>query len=201
MATEVYLLRHAQTSGNVTGERLYNPDLTPHGERQVLRIVAALRPEGLTLVLASPLRRALATAAPLAAACRVPLRAWNDLVECNGWDPYAGSPRSELARLWPQAELEPGMPEGGWTYPGPEGQAEVLQRAARAAGRIAALPPGTRVGVVAHGTFNGLLLAAWLGLPPGAPAAFAQDNAAVSQLCLDGRRVTVRRLNDTGHLG
>jgi broad specificity phosphatase PhoE len=199
VAIEVYLARHAQTTANVSGERLYNPSLTALGQQQSARLAAALAAHGLTQVVSSPLHRALETAVPVAVAARAPLSVWNDLVEFNGWDPYRGSPRRELERRFPRAALEPDMPDAGWSYPGPEPYAEARARARRVVERVGGLAADTRLALVGHGTFNGLLLGLWLGAAEGR-AAFAQDNACVSHLRIEPGRVILRRLNDTGHL-
>jgi probable phosphoglycerate mutase len=196
----VHVIRHAQTIVNVTGERVYDPGLTELGRLQAGRLAAALRDDGLTLVASSPLLRALETAAPVARTAGAPLVVWNDLVELNAWDPYRGASRAELAARFPEAELEPDMPAAGWSYPGPEPLACALERAARVVARISALPDGSRVALVAHGTFNGLLLARWLRAGPGS-AALVQDNACLNTLRLEPGRVTLLRLNDTAHLG
>lgn len=200
VAIDVYLLRHGQTPNNITGERIYDAGLTALGQAQAERLARALGDVGLSLVVASPLRRSLETARPLAAAAGVGLSVWNDLVEHNRWDPYTSLARDDLGRLFPEADIEPEMPPGGWMYPGPEPPTSVFARVRRLQGRIAALPAGTAVALVAHGTLNGMLLAAWLGLAPAAPVSFSQDNACISHLRLDMGAVQVVRCNDTAHL-
>lgn len=198
MAIEVYLVRHGQTVGNVTGERLYNPELTAQGQRQSRALAERLAAAGCTRVIASPLIRALQTATWVAERLAAPVDVWNDLAEYNRWDPYRGAGRAALAQRFPGARLEPDMPEDGWRYPGPEAADAVLTRACRAGERLAALPPGSRVVVVAHGNLNGVLLRHWLGA--SVPAALAQDNACVNSLRLEGPGVTLASLNDTRHL-
>jgi broad specificity phosphatase PhoE len=195
---EVFLVRHGETQTNVTGERLYDPELTERGRLQARLLGAALRAEAPTFVAASPLRRAVQTACAVAEAAGAPLHVWNDLVEWNRWDPYTGPARGELRRLFPRAVLEPGMPPDGWSYPGPEPEAEASARAARVAARVSALPAGCRAVLVAHGAFNGLLLALWLRAGPG--AAFVQDNAAISRLALGPAGVLLHACNDVRHL-
>lgn len=197
-ATHVWLARHGQTPGNISGERLYNPGLTDLGREQARRLAEALAAAGVRQLLSSPLRRALETAAPVAARAGVPVEACNDLVEFNAWDAYRGASRAELGGWFPGARLEPAMPEQGWEYPGPEAAPSAALRVRRILARVAALPPGGVVGIVAHGTFNGLLLRAWLGAAEG--VVFAQANACINHLVLQGGTVTVRALNATGHL-
>jgi broad specificity phosphatase PhoE len=196
----VFLVRHAQTAGNVTGDRLYDPELTALGREQAGRLGRALRAEAPTLVAASPLRRALETATAVAEACGAPLTAWNDLVEINAWDPYTGGSRAELQRRYPLAALEPDMPAGGWSYPGPESDEEGWARVGRVAARLRGLPAGARAVVVAHGTFNSRLLGHLAGLPRAAAVSFAQDNAAVSRFILGPAVLRLLSCNDAAHL-
>ena len=200
MAIDVYLLRHGQTPNNITGERIYDAGLTALGQAQAERLACALEEVGLSLVVASPLRRSLETARPLATAAGVAVAVWNDLVEHNRWDPYTSLSRHDLGRLFPEAEIEAEMPAGGWSYSGPEPPTSVADRVRRLQGRVAALPAGTAVALVAHGTLNSMLLAAWLGLSSTAPVSFAQDNACISHLRLGASGTQVVRCNDTAHL-
>ena len=192
-------MRHGQSVGNVTGEPLPDPALTALGALQARALAGRLASVGLTLVFCSPLERALQTAVPIARAAAAPLRACRELVEWNRWGPYAGMTRRDLARRFPEAQPEPGMPEPGWMHPGPESLADGEARLRGVRALVAALPAEARVALVAHGTFNGMLLCAWLGLAPGA-AVLDQDNAALSHLRLEPGRVTLLRLNDSGHL-
>jgi len=200
LAVQTYLIRHGQTPNNITGERIYNARLTDLGRAQADRLAWALGSAGLTAVLCSPLLRAMETAARIAAAAGLPLEACNDLVEFNSWDAYAGASREELAARFPAARLEVAMPAGGWAYPGPEPVPQGQERVRRVLARVAALPSGSTVAVVAHGTFNALLLGAWLGIDPGAGVTFSQDNACINRLRLEAGRVAVQCINDTRHL-
>lgn len=200
MAVEVFLIRHGQTPNNITGERIYNAGLTALGRAQAGALARALREREVTAVVSSPLLRAMETASTIAAATTLPLDVSNDLVEINRWDPYVGAPSDELGRRFPQARLEPGMPRDGWSYPGPEPADMARRRVRRVVSWVAAFPAGTTVALVAHGTFNGLLLAAWVGSPlEGAPN-FTQDNACINHLTITPGGVAVHRLNDTRHL-
>ena len=198
MATRPFLARHGQTVANVSGERLYNPELTELGWEQSRRLADALAAAGVQRIVSSPLVRALQTASCLAEKSGAPLHAWNDLVEYNRWDPYTGAGRQSLAARFPRAVLESDMPDGGWTYPGPESEAAVAERVRRVTQRLAALPDGTCIAIVAHGTLNARLLLHWLGA--AGPVGIAQDNACINALRLENRLAWLERINDTSHL-
>ena len=199
MAILVHLIRHGQTVGNVTGERHYNPTLTAAGRGQVEALVTALSGAALTYCASSPLLRALETAEPLAGAAGLRLEVWNTLAEYNGWDPYTGASRAELARRFPQALLEAEMPEAGWSYAGPEPMAQAWARVDQVLQRVRAFPDGSRIALVAHGTLNAMLLGAWAGARRRG-LTFAQDNACINRVLVEPRRVTLLAVNDTAHL-
>ena len=198
MSVRVYLVRHGESVGNATGQRLYNPDLTARGWRQSQALARRLAAAGCDRVVASPLIRALQTATCLASLLTVPIHVCNDLAEYNRWDAYQGAGWAELARRFPTAVLETAMPSAGWRYPGAEGLAAVRTRAGAVAARLAAVPDGARVAVVAHGNFNAVLLRHWMGAGPG--WGIVQDNACVNLVVLDGDRVLLETVNDTSHL-
>lgn len=198
MSVRVYLARHGESVGNATGERLYNPELTDRGWRQSQALSRRLSAVGCDRVIASPLIRALQTAACLASLLVAPIHVWNDLAEYNRWDAYQGASRAELAQRFPAAVLEPGMPAEGWAYPATETLDAVAARVCAVATRLAEAPDGARVAVIAHGNLNGALLRHWLAAGPG--CTIAQDNACVNLVVLDRDRILFERLNDTSHL-
>jgi len=200
VAVEVWLVRHGQTPNNITGERLYNAPLTALGRAQAGRLAVALGDQGVTSVLSSPLLRAMETGVAIAAASGLPLHVSNDLVEINRWDPYIGASAAQLRSRFPGAALERDMPADGWTYPGPEPDASAQGRIRRVVATVAALPAGSRVALVGHGTLNGRLLAAWLGAAAREGPVFTQDNACINHLTIAPGRLTLHRCNDTGHL-
>jgi broad specificity phosphatase PhoE len=153
----VWLVRHASTEW--TNHRWCgrsDPPLTPDGlaaARLLAAELAVIVPSG-AIVLASPLRRSLATADAIAAALRARVRVDPDLVEVDfgevdglTWDEL------EIAHS-ALAESILGGTEPDW--PGGEKAAQVAARAETAAERIRALARSGAVVVVSHG---GLLTA------------------------------------------
>ncbi len=197
---DVYLIRHGQSTANLTGARVYDPPLTDHGHAQAAALARALRARGVRAVLSSPLVRALETAAPVAAAAAAPLHVWADLVEFNRWDAYTTRSAADVRRRFPQAQLEGGFPEEGARFPGPEPAAAGWARAARVWARVLRLGTLGPVAVVAHGTFLGMVLATALGMEPEGPVALQRDNAAVDHLRWEGEHTTVLTINDVSHL-
>ncbi len=140
------------------------------------------------LVLCSPRRRAVRTA-ELAGFADVVIDA--DLSE---WDygEYEGISTAEIRRTDP-----------GWTVwtgrlPGGETLEQVVQRADRALTRVAAALPGGDVVVVAHGHFNRVLAARWVGLPGAAGQLFALDTATICVLGHEHEQQVFLRWNVPG---
>lgn len=181
--SELLLVRHGETewsrSGRHTG--LTDLPLTEVGEGQATALRPLLAERTVSLVLASPLGRAVRTA-ELAGLTDVQtdpdLREWD-------YGGYEGVTTPEIQRtrpdwyLWDDGVI-PGPPE----HPG-ETLEEVGARADRVLARIASrLGPadGGDVVLVAHGHFLRVLTARRLGLPPAAGALFRLDTATVSRI-------------------
>jgi probable phosphoglycerate mutase len=153
----VWLVRHASTDW--TDHRWCgrsDPSLTPDGlaaARLLAAELATVVPGG-AIVLASPLRRSLATADAIANALGARVRVDPDLVEVDVGE-IDGLTWDELELAHPAvAELILGGRDPDW--PGGEAAAQVAARAGAAAERIRALARSSAVVVVSHG---GLLMA------------------------------------------
>ena len=148
------LIRHGQTIFNVVfsvtriDPGVPDPLLTSRGRRQAREIAAALAGEGIERVLASPYRRAVQTADTLARALGVPMTVDPDVRERFSFSCDVGSPRSTLARAWPEYDF--GHLEERWWPASEESVASFEERCARFARRLADDPAGPRTAVVTH---------------------------------------------------
>ena len=145
---ELVLIRHAEPERVVSSRGRADPELTPRGREQALRTAGWLGAEPIDAVWSSPLRRAVATAEPLAERLGLPLATDERLSEYDrDFNDYL--PVEELrATNHPRWRA---MLEGRWDdfasidLPGFRGRiGEALEE------RIAE-HPGGRVAVVAHG--------------------------------------------------
>jgi 2,3-bisphosphoglycerate-dependent phosphoglycerate mutase len=171
-----------------------DPGLTELGHRQAQRLVAALAGE-VDVLYSSPMARAVATAAPLAAA----LDRRPQVVE--GLREYDSNAR----RYVPVHEMARHDPEGwqrmldGHLPSGVDVDAFAERVAAAFEGIVAEHPGRETVAVFAHaGTIN-VWLARLLGLDR--PLTFPLDYTGISRVLAsrDGRR-RVRSVNETGHV-
>lgn len=193
---QLILVRHALPE-RVHGAELVgpaDPPLTELGERQAERLVGAVGPDVAGLY-ASPLARARATAAPLAAALGREPAIVDELREYDA-DAASYVPVHEMARLDPPA----------WTrmlaglLPEDVDAAEFTGRVDGALERIIAAHPGRDTAVVvAHAGVINVWLAHLLGM--SRPLTFPLDHVGITRVLAgrDGRRV-VRSVNETAHV-
>jgi probable phosphoglycerate mutase len=172
-----------------------DPPLTPLGQEQAERLVGALAADEVAGLYSSPLARARATAAPLAAALgREPA------VEAERRENDADSPHSvpvhEMPRLDPAAweRMRAGL------LPESVDVAAFTRRVGSGFERIVAAHPGRETAVVvAHAGVVNTWLAHLLGL--ARPLVFPLDYAGITRVLAgrDGRRV-VRTVNEIAHV-
>jgi broad specificity phosphatase PhoE len=183
---EIVLVRHGETEWSRSGKHTGRTDvpLTEDGRTEASALGAALRGRRFSLVLASPLSRALDTCRLAGLGDVAQLR--DDLME---WDygAYEGRTTAEI-----RAE------RSGWTLwsegvPGGETAAEVGARADRVIAELRAA--GGDAAVFAHGHLLRVLAARWLGLEPTAGRLFALDTATISALGFEREAAVIRRWN------
>ena len=104
-APEVRLLlaRHGQTLWNAAGryQGQSDPPLSPEGEAEAAALAGTLRGERVGCVLASPLRRAAATAAILARALGLPPPVTEPRLIELGYGAWEGLTQAEVKARWP----------------------------------------------------------------------------------------------------
>ena len=104
-APEVRLLlaRHGQTLWNAAGryQGQSDPPLSPEGKAEAAALVETLRGERIGAVLASPLRRAAATAAILARALGLPPPLTDPRLIELGYGAWEGLTQAEVKARWP----------------------------------------------------------------------------------------------------
>lgn len=150
-------LRHGQSEFNVhfTATRrdpgIVDPRLTELGHEQARAAVAMARGEGVTRIISSPYWRALQTAAPIAEALGVPVSIDPVVAERYAFACDVGSPRSELARHFPQHDFS--VIDEVWWPADEEPHDSIVGRAARFRAAMAAEAAWRDVLVVSHWGF------------------------------------------------
>jgi 2,3-bisphosphoglycerate-dependent phosphoglycerate mutase len=228
------LVRHAQSGNNVSHEearerfrgdaerielesernRSPDPDLSPTGLEQVEllaeRLVPMLRAER-TLLVSSPMRRALLTAASVAARAGIGRDRFvceAELFEIGGCY-YGEEARPSTTAAQIEAEFPVRClniaPEGWYAgRKGPESSSEARERVDRVIAWIEqTLASGEHdlVVVVGHGDLFTRLLRRWFGVPWGRGLAFIHGNTGITQLTWErGQGVLLEYTNDQRHL-
>jgi len=220
---QVYFIRHAQSVNNLLYEqsrgyegRDPDPELTDYGRRQ-LAFVARFLSNGagpspatrdaalqnvdgvrLTHLYASPMVRAMETAAAIAGATGLTPVVWPDLHEEGGmWthDPQTGESvglpgpnRDFFRRRYPQFILPDDFGETGW-WNRPRETAEACVARARRVLQTLQQRHGEaddRVALVSHGAFYNAFLSVLLGRPLREGVWFGINNAAVTRIDFRG---------------
>lgn len=169
----VFAIRHGETAWSLSGQHTGTTDipLTDNGRRLATRLQPLLAKTSFGLVLTSPLQRAHQTCVLSGLSPAAVIDA--DLVEWN-YGKYEG--------LTP-AQIHVAAP--GWLIfrdgcPGGETPAEVGARVDRVIARARAADGD--VALFAHGHVLRVLVARWLGLPPGAGQHFLLDTGTLNIL-------------------
>lgn len=179
------VIRHGQSTNNLLWEQTgseagRHPDtpLTGTGHRQAALLGQALAagalPWGIDVLYCSLMKRAVQTAAPIAAALDLPLHGHLDLYEVGGsFDldasgakvSFPGASRSELLDVSDRLVLPDEATESGWYSHPVEEPEEATQRAAALIADLRARHDDrTTVGVVSHGYLSQFLFRAFLGI-------------------------------------
>jgi 2,3-bisphosphoglycerate-dependent phosphoglycerate mutase len=196
---ELLLVRHAEPVRVATGEGAdgpVDPPLTRRGHEQAERLAAWLAAERVDHAVTSPMRRAMETAAPLAAAHGLEPEVLEDLIEYDARaDHYI--PAEELRAT--RDERWTAMVEGRWEDFGGERPDVFRARIVPCLDALIGRFPGGRVAAVCHGGVINVYLAHLLGIDRHLwfePAYTSVSRVAASR---QGHR-SLASLNETAHL-
>jgi broad specificity phosphatase PhoE len=162
-ATELLLLRHAESTWNALGlwQGQGDPPLSDAGRRQAEAAAERVRRLAPDLAVASDLQRAQETARIVwgRAGVRIDPR-WRE------WDvgAWSGLPREEIRARWPDLYSAVRSGEGEVTPPGGESRSAFSARVRAAVDELVERHPGKRVLVVTH---RGAILSLVPGSSPG----------------------------------
>src|SRR5689334_3952147 len=168
----VYLARHGQTPLNESGvlRGRADPPLDETGREQASRLGAVLGPRNPSLVVASPLQRAVQTAQPVAGPAGLTVITDQRLTD-RDYGPWTGTPREPVIARWGSVDSAPGV----------EPALVVLVRAMTGLNAIADRCRAGTVVAVSHDAVNRQVLAA-LYPDLGDPGSIPQDNGCFNTL-------------------
>jgi alpha-ribazole phosphatase len=192
--SRLVLIRHAEPDQSMRGRSYGRLDvpLSPAGRAQAAAIGALLREARLDAIFASPLRRAIDTAAPLAEARGLTVVTHDGLRELD-FGALEGSTFEDIARERPELyERWMGNPTET-QFPDGESFADLRERVIAAATEIRS--EHERAAIVAHGGVTRAILAEALEMPARAIFRLDQPYGAISVVdWMDGTAL-VRALN------
>ena len=194
-------MRHGESTWNrehrIQGQ--LDPPLSERGRAQAELLARRLAPSKPEAIYASDLRRALETAAPIAAATGVevqPLAALREIF-LGEWE---GLQTAEVAERFPEAWA-------GWTVepnwdlvPGGEGASAFEERVGGALDGVLQRHPHGEAIVVTHGGVVQLALHRIVGKPSRGLFPFRISNASITLIEKREARLVIAGVNDVGHL-
>ena len=156
--TIIWLARHAETAHpTVVHGAESDIELGEHGLRQAEAAAAWFRDLEPTAVVSSGMRRAMTTAAPIAALAGVPHEIETDLHE-RRVGPFSQKSGAEVDAVWAETVARWEAGELAYAHPGMESFARIRDRVLPGFQRVAERHAGGRVVIVAHGVVCKVLL-------------------------------------------
>jgi probable phosphoglycerate mutase len=175
-----------------------DPALTPLGREQAQRLADWLAPEAIDAVIASPLRRAVETAAPVAAAHGLEVEIVEGLIEYDSKsDHYI--PMDELAASKDERWLA--MVEGRWETFGADPVDVFVARVGATVDVIVQRFAGQRVVAVCHGGVVNVALGLVLGIDPERPLWFEPGYSSLHRVRASRNGIkSIASINELAHL-
>ncbi len=196
------LIRHGETAHNAGQIALGREDvpLNERGVEQADLLGASLTSESIAAIYSSPLRRAMATAAPLAKSLDLTVEIEDGLIEMDVGE-VENQTFAELAERFPDFLKEWRSERvADLCMPGGESLRQVQKRAWSAIDEIRDRHADQTVAVVTHNFVILTLLCRVMGIDLSHFRRVKQDLAAVSEIQLEAERAVLLRMNDRCHL-
>jgi broad specificity phosphatase PhoE len=198
MPTRIYLLRHAETAvPNVFHGAESDIGLSVKGVQQAERVAELLAPLCPDVIISSGLRRAIATATPLAQRCGLTLHIEADLHE-RKVSTMSGKSFDGEGGIWPDTVRRWMNGDTGFAHAGAESFDDLQARLLPAWHRAIEPHADKTLVIIAHGVVIKVLL---LSLLPNWSVADWQklgsiDNVAVTELRFENAHWQALRIND-----
>jgi probable phosphoglycerate mutase len=205
----VYFVRHGESVGNKEGlHQTTDTPLSEKGITQALRVAERLRKFKIDLIFASPSVRTRQTAEIIAQSLKVPLEAWDELIEVKApseiWGKLIDDPQVAKIKKLVRANYI----KGNWKYSDEENYEEINQRSQKFLGHLIKYHSSQDIVCVSHATYTKFLIAKMLfgkNLTPEISNIFYHhfliQNTGLT-ICEYDKKTgwMVRHLNDISHL-
>lgn len=193
----VKIIRHGETRWN--REEIFRGradiELNENGLKQAQLVADYLAAEKITAVYSSPLKRALATAEPIARLHQLQVTVAPELndLDCGEWQGLSREEvRQRYGSLYNQWLTVPHLV----TIPGGENLSDVRKRVLSLIGKIIRINEGTVV-LVSHRVVNKILICALLGLENSAFWNIRVDTCSLTTFIYENSRFVLAGHNDT----
>jgi 2,3-bisphosphoglycerate-dependent phosphoglycerate mutase len=203
----VYVIRHAESLGNVQAEEGLNTALSPVGLQQAEALARRFDGQPIAAIYSSPFARSIQTALPIARRLHLPIRIRPELCEFQGLAPgeQADLGLAGIAAITARHPETTPCPDfaGPFAWPPPdESLSDMIARVRSFANALKArwLASEDTVLVIGHGSPIARMIEAWLTDQPGPSFRFTIDNAAVAALRYFDGVSSLVCLNDVSHL-
>ncbi|CAA9583331.1 Alpha-ribazole-5'-phosphate phosphatase [uncultured Synechococcales cyanobacterium] len=168
MSLNLYLLRHGETTYSKTGGYCgdLDPELTPEGMQMAEAFAQTYRSHPWAAVFVSPMKRTIATAAPLCDAVGMDMQLRDGLKEIR-YGQWEGETLEFVKQHYPDDYIR-WLTEPAWNPPtGGETAVEIASRASLVIAEIEAHYPTGNVLVVSHKATLRIILCSLLGIDLG----------------------------------
>lgn len=184
--TTAYVMRHGQTAYNVEDRLRGRADipLTAKGRAQAEALGRLFTGVALTRVLASPLRRAIETAIPIARTAGLHVETIDGLID-RDYGAWTGEERREVKQLFGSVDAAPGV----------EPWDALRRRVVDAFETLLSTSRGPAIAIVAHDATNRALIAALVADSGVKPGDIPQHNGCWNRLEWHEGRWTLAVLN------
>ena len=199
--TKIYLVRHGQTEWNTQLIFRGRKDipLNERGHKQARTIAGALKDRNIDAIYASPLRRAVETAQPVATLSELEVVPVQGFIDIN-YGEWEGVSYHEIKKRYTdqyaQWEQRPELVR----FPQGETLDTVKERAFGALTDIVRMNPARPVLIISHRVINKVLLCALLGLSNVHFWEIRQDTGCINIIEYSRQRFVLCAMNDTCHL-
>jgi len=201
MSTTILLVRHGQTSSNITGFYMgwSDEDLNEAGYAEARCLSSRLARLPIASVYTSPLRRAYTTAVILAEPYGLEPKVLHELTEIQLGD-WQGLHVDEIKRRWPEIWRQSRIDPSELTMPNGESFRQVTERAVRAFDTVVGASPGKQAVIVTHDVIVRVLVAHVLRVSNSIYRRFEINNASLTVIRVINNNSRLITLNDTSHL-
>ena len=200
--TKILLTRHGHVEG-IKPERFRGRaplDLTARGRAEAVavaqRIAGAWQPKH---IYTSPMGRCVETAAAIAKACGIAAKTCDDLndIDYGAWQfktfAEAKEQNPALFAAWFATPQLVRFPNG-------ESLQDLVARTANALRMVLARHPDETIVLIGHDSVNRALLMELLDQPLSAYWRLVQSPCCLNEIDIDDKKISMQRINETGHL-